>query len=111
MRASLTKLAEDRRAQRGSGSSIRLLYRRMWLRMSTLWARVLKFGRLQHMLRRAVRRASRPGFGTPDLWCGHSSRLGEYMPEAADAHLLRCPRFPQDGKQQIWERQRRKNER
>jgi hypothetical protein len=61
----------------------------------------------QHKLRRAIRRASRPGFGASCLWCGHGYRLGEYTPEAEDAHLLRCASFPQEGKQQIRDGQRR----
>jgi hypothetical protein len=54
-----------------------------------------------HRVLRAARRASRSGFGAACVWCGHAYRLGECSPEAQDAHLLACPSYPEDGKQQI----------
>lgn len=60
-----------------------------------------------HKLRRALRWASRQGFGAACMWCGHAYRLGQYTLETEDAHLLECPSFPEDGKQQIRERQQR----
>ena len=65
----------------------------------------------QHKVRRAVRRASRRGFGASCLWCGHGYRLGEYTPEAEDAHMLLCPNYPDEGKQAIRERQQREHAR
>jgi len=62
----------------------------------------------EHRLRRALRRASRHAeCGAWCLWCGHGYRLGHYTSEAEDAHLLQCLNFPEKGKQQIRERQKR----
>jgi hypothetical protein len=70
------------------------------------------YGRIKmppmHRVLRAARRASRPGFGAACVWCGHAYRLGEYSPEAQDAHLLACPSYPEDGKQQIQQMQERR---
>jgi hypothetical protein len=70
------------------------------------------YGRLKmppmHRVLRAARRASRPGFGAACVWCGHAYRLGEYSPETQDAHLLACPSYPEDGKQQIQKMQERR---
>ena len=57
--------------------------------------------------KRALRRLGRRSVAASCFWCGHTYRCGEYGPEAEDAHLLQCPEFPEDGKQQIRERQRR----
>jgi hypothetical protein len=65
----------------------------------------------QHKLRRAIRRAARPGIGATCLWCGHGYRVGEYTPETEDAHLLECRNFPEEGKQDIRERQQREQAR
>jgi hypothetical protein len=59
-----------------------------------------------HKMLRAARRASRPGFVGACLWCGHGYRRGQYSPAAQDAHMLECPSFPEEGKQQIREAQR-----
>jgi hypothetical protein len=56
----------------------------------------------QRTLRLALRRASRRrNCGAYCLWCGHGYPVGEYTPEAADAHLLQCPNYPEEGKQVI----------
>lgn len=65
----------------------------------------------QHKPRRAVRRASRAGFGAACIWCGHAYHLGEYTSKAEDAHLLQCPGFPEERKQQIRECQQRERAR
>lgn len=63
-----------------------------------------------HKLRRAIRRASRPRFGAACIWCGHGYRLWQYTRAAEDAHLLKCPGFPERGKQQIRDMQEAKRE-
>jgi hypothetical protein len=61
----------------------------------------------QHKLSRAVRKASRAGFGAACIWCGHAYRLGEFTREAEDSHLLQCPGLPEERKQQIRKSQQR----
>lgn len=61
-----------------------------------------------HKVRRAFRRAARPGFGAACIWCGHAYRLGQYTHAAEDAHLLQCPGFPEERKQQIRDMQQAK---
>jgi len=58
---------------------------------------------------RALSNLQKPGVGAACFWCGHPYRRGEYGPEAEDAHMLQCSEFPEDGKQQIRERERTKS--
>lgn len=71
------------------------------------------YGRLKvppmHKFLRAARRASHPGTVGACLWCGHAYK--RFSLAIQDAHLLQCPSYPEDGKQQIREMQRRRTER
>jgi hypothetical protein len=69
-----------------------------------------KRGRLkfppEHRLRRALRRLSDPGFAGVCVSYGH--RYKRFSLEIQDAHLLRCPSYPEEARQQICEMQRRR---
>jgi hypothetical protein len=58
--------------------------------------------------KRALRRLNGRGVVAVCFWCGHQYRRGEYNPETEDAHLLECPDYPEDAKQQIRKRRGRK---
>jgi hypothetical protein len=61
---------------------------------------------LKYRVTRALNNLRKPGVGAVCFWCGHQYRIGEYTRETESDHLIECPEFPQEGKQQIQEAQR-----